>query len=145
MLSLFDRTSCKARFLLWTCPDQHQRLPWPKGEPPDKENTEDGKQADFSTSLNADADDTTEPFVKIEPLASPSKHTVVVELDEDHAPYKEIPSQAEPSSSGTSSTASRQMIQHFFAGASHFTVGQLNQNNYGMDREERMSPASMVN
>jgi hypothetical protein len=137
MLSLFDRTSCKARFLLWTCPDQHQRLPWPKGEPPDKENTEDGKQADFSTSLNADADDTTEPSAQIEPLASPSQPPAVVELEEAYAAYEEVLSQAEPSSSSaTSSTASCQMIQHILANPSHFTIGQLNQTNYGMDREE---------
>ncbi|TEB32007.1 hypothetical protein FA13DRAFT_319081 [Coprinellus micaceus] len=136
MLTLLNRTSREAKLLFWTCPDTHQRLRWCEDEPLDKETIEERSQDDLSMSLNADADDTTEPSAKIEPLASPSKHPVVVELDEDHAPYKEVLSQAEPSSSGTSSTASRQMIQHFFAGASHFTVGQLNQNNYGMDREE---------
>ncbi|TEB31982.1 hypothetical protein FA13DRAFT_1791261 [Coprinellus micaceus] len=135
MLALLNRTSRKAKFLFWTCPDIHLRLPWPRDEPLDKESTEDGQQTDFSTPLNLEVDATIASPALVEPLASAGKHPAVVELEEDHAPYEELLSQAErSSSSATGSTASCQTIQHFFAGASHFTVGQLN--TYGMHPEE---------
>ncbi|TEB31975.1 hypothetical protein FA13DRAFT_316441 [Coprinellus micaceus] len=134
MLALLDRTSRKARFFLGTCPGTHRRLPGPDNKPTDKETIEEGRRADIFPSLNADAD-TIVPSALIEPLALASKRPVAADFDEDHAPYEQVVSQAEPSlSPAASSTAPCQTIQHFFAGASHFTVGQLN--NYTICAEE---------
>lgn len=136
MLALLDRTSRKARFFFGTRLGTRRRLPGPKNKPPDKETIEEGRRADFFPSLNADT--TIVPSALIEPPAPAGKRPVAVDFGEDHAPYEQVVSQTEPSlSPAASSTAPCQTIQHFFAGASHFTVGQLN--NYAICAEERTS------
>ena len=143
MLALLNRTSARAGFLLCACPDTHQHLRLREDESRDKATSEEGKQGDSPTSIDGNADATTAPSALVDGVAFTVKDPRAVDLHEGRAPQEQVASLTEPSMS--SATSSKCLCQtHFFAHASHITVGQFHNHARCTCAEERTSHPSQA-
>jgi hypothetical protein len=139
MLALLDRISRTARFNRWRCPDTQTPVLRREAGHPFEETTVGAALSDSSPPLHTDVNTAITPPAPADPPTSTRHQLYIVDSDPDeHAPPRHngghllsdtVPSCLPP----INLEAPPQLaVQHFFAGASNFTLGQFNLS-YGMD------------